>query len=241
MKKAAYLVIICFASASIVLLTRHAFAEGYTYIDSNTGGGAVEWTNTDDPADGPPVSTVVADAVRLFPGYISQKNLPAVKSFFVKSYNTQRKHAQDWQPIDHIEAMLVGLTAPVNADNEYYLYNCEVHYDRPIGQTKWTVDKNESTITLGDGTPKMGGIHLVASDGTDKTQAGIAEQTQREQEEYDRIHANDNSQKKRPVEESVSSSDDQSSQSSEPAQEQPKQTKSEKKKAAFNKLKGLVQ
>ncbi len=234
MKKTGLVIAGCSTIAGLALIAGLCFAEGYTFIDTNNGEGPVTWSNTDEPADGPAIATIIADAQRVFPEWINEKNMTKVKSYFVKSFNTQRKSAAEWQPIDHIEAMMVGLTAPVNGGTDYYLYNCEMHYNRPIGQTKWTVDKQESNMTLGDGTPKMGGIHLIAADGTDKTQAGIADQTRRDEEEYARIHANDN-QKKGSGKSESSVDESKSGSSDKPAVEE----KVEKKKSVLGKLKGF--
>lgn len=237
MKKTASIVAGFCLAGSLLFVAQLSFAEGYTYIDTNNGDGPVVWANTDEPADGPPIDTIIAQAKRLFPSWITEKNMLPVKAYFVKSYNEQRKQAANWQPIDHLEALMIGITEPVNGGTDYYLYNCEVHFNRAIGQTKWVVDKTESNMTLGDGTPKMGGIHLIAADGTDKTQAGIADQTRRDEEEYARAHANDNDSKKKPAEASVSSDNDKPSQPEVVVKEE----KTEKKKALFNKLKGLAQ
>lgn len=185
------------------LFTSVCFGDGYTYIDSNAGGVNVELKNSDNPADGPPVATIIKDAQKLFPKYIAEAKLPAAKSFFVKDYITRKVRAASWQPIDHIEAQIIAVTKPVTADGSYYLYNCEVHYDRPIGATKWTVRKDESTITLGDGKPKTGGIHLINSKNEDltlqqstKDQEEANKAAQKQQEEYDRQQAD---RKRRPA------------------------------------------
>jgi len=187
---------VCFCLSAVLFLVSDAgFAQDeYLPIDSNTGGGTVTWDNTDNPEDGPTVAAILADAKKIFPAYVKKAGLPPVKSFFVKSFNTQRKYAKSWEPIDHIEAIMVGLTKPVKG-TDYYLYNCEIHYNRPVGQKKWTVYDQETNITLGDGTPKSGGIHLIASDGTDKTQAELDEKTKSDNEEY-RNNMNSNEDKK---------------------------------------------
>lgn len=208
--------------ACLFLVADPGFAQDeYLPIDSNTGGGTVTWDNTDDPADGPTVAKIIADAKKIFPAYVKKAGLPPVKSFFVKSFNTQRKYAKDWQPIDHIEAVMVGLTSPVKG-TDYYLYNCEIHYNRPVGQSKWTVYDQETNITLGDGTPKSGGIHLIASDGTDKTQSELDAKTKSDNEEY-RNNMNSNKDKKKSGKQEVKSDDE----------------NTEKTKEGLNKLKGL--
>ncbi len=150
-------------------MSAYCFADGYTYIDSNAGGINITLDNTDNPADGPPVSTFIKDAQKLFPSWVTEKNLPQPKAYYVKSYSTRRVRAASWQPIDHIEGNLIAVTKAVDSSGNYYLYNCEVHYDRPIGSNKWTVRKDESNMTLGDGKPKTNGIHLISAGNVDLT------------------------------------------------------------------------
>lgn len=112
--------------------------DSYGAITSNAGEGKVEWTNV-EPDDGPAVATVIKDAKKLFSKEIKNKNLPPVKSFFVKAYNGSRFRAESFQPIDHTRVVLVGLTGSVDAEKNYYLYNCEIEYSRPIGAKAWTM------------------------------------------------------------------------------------------------------
>jgi hypothetical protein len=174
----------------------------YYYIDSNNGDGPVTWKNAEEPADGPTVAKIIADAKRLFPSQIKAANLPAAKSFFYKFSATGRINAESWQPIDHFDARLIALTNKINAAGDYYLYNCEIHYTRPIGKSTWTASASDSSITLGNGTPKKDSIHLIGANNVDKTLEQSKREQEREAEEYNaRMSGGD--KKKRPPQESA--------------------------------------
>ncbi|MFA5927877.1 MAG: hypothetical protein WC838_01055 [Candidatus Margulisiibacteriota bacterium] len=188
MSKMRWLVVLVLAVAMMASAAVVCFAEGYTYIDSNAGGVNVELTNTDDPSDGPKISTVLADAKKIFPAWIKEKNVPAVKTYYVKSANELRIRAASWQPIDRIDYSLIGVTKPVDNSGNYYLYNAELRYTRSIGSKKWVVDKggNGTSITLGTGQPGDNGIHLINANNEDLTLKESIERQKREAEEYER-------------------------------------------------------
>jgi hypothetical protein len=205
MRKVNWLRLGGFVLALIVIGAGVCFAAGYRYVDSPAGfsaSGKVELTNAEEPADGPTVATIRKDAQKFFAPYIKEKGLPAAKAFYYKLSATGRINAESWQPIDHFDAQGIAVTKAINSAGDYYLYNWEVHYDRPVGSSKWTAAKSSSAIYLGNGTPGRNSIHLVAADGTDKTQAEIDAQTQREQEDYDRAQEeyNKKNEKVRPTE-----------------------------------------